>query len=353
LALIADHFQYREEFREDEGAKEYDGPWQEHFRDIDPACVLRAARGGTSWSGHAPAWWGSARFEAWQSVQDPTVWVRDFSDLPKVEELLLVTRPDDGSSWFNLHGYFNWQQPVPSHLETTDVERRDLWYMFTGHLVRKEDTQAFLEWAEGVDFWGRWMPNPPDIHEMFLGEHAWSPASRCFQQPYFGDYGWIKPGHGCPFEVRVPALEYVRESGGFDCSLDETTRLRLPTRDLLDGMGLQWNGHGAEYVDPQGRVVASDPTAFDEGPSALLIRRDSLMGLLDRNDYSVCWAFLGEKRVLGPGLDPGYHASLRLTGAFALQEGRLRGSLRCLQDHRDEVSGEVSQELISVIRAKD
>jgi hypothetical protein len=197
------------------------------------------------------------------------------------------------------------------------------------------------------------MLDPPDIHEMFLGEHAWSPASRYFEQPYFGGYGWTQPGRGCPVELRVPAVEYVRETGGFDCSLDETCRLRLPTGDILAGLDLRWNGRGAEFVDPQGGVGAFDPTAFEEGPSAVLLRKDRLMEFLDRNGYSICWAFLGEKRVVGPGFTPGYHASLRLTGAYALQVNEPKGFLRCLLDHRDEASGEVSQELLSVIRTED
>jgi len=36
MALVADHFQYRERFREDDCDRAYDGPWQKHFRDIDP-----------------------------------------------------------------------------------------------------------------------------------------------------------------------------------------------------------------------------------------------------------------------------------------------------------------------------
>jgi hypothetical protein len=59
LALIADDFQYREEFREDTGERRYEGPWQDFWRDIDPSCTLRKAPGGTSWHGHRLAWWGS------------------------------------------------------------------------------------------------------------------------------------------------------------------------------------------------------------------------------------------------------------------------------------------------------
>jgi hypothetical protein len=55
LALIADHFQYRGDFRGPRNAT-YRGPWQDSLRNIDPSCTIRTTPGGTSWGGHVPAW---------------------------------------------------------------------------------------------------------------------------------------------------------------------------------------------------------------------------------------------------------------------------------------------------------
>ena len=350
MAYVADHFQYREEFREEEGDKAYDGPWQERFRDIDPSCTLRNTAGGTSWDSHTPAWWGSSLYQSWESPEDPGQWTVKCDDLPRIESLLVGTNPSDGSDWLNVQGHLNWQQQTPPDRDSSDVERRSLWYSFTGYLVRRQDAQAFLDWAGHEDFWGRWMPDAPEIYGMFLGEHAWSHASHYFEQSYYGDSGWTQPGRSCPVKIRVATVEYVRESSGFDCSVDETYRLRLPARELVNGLGLRWSGHGADFVDAQGRVAAFDPTAFMKGPSAMLLRRDLLMDFLDREGYSICWAVLGEKRVLGPGFTPAYHTSVRLTGAYVLRGDVPDGSLKCILDQRDAASGSVSQQLLSVIR---
>jgi hypothetical protein len=40
MALVADHFQYCDEYRKDDSGKNYDGSWQMHLRDIDPSCTL-------------------------------------------------------------------------------------------------------------------------------------------------------------------------------------------------------------------------------------------------------------------------------------------------------------------------
>ncbi|MFI5399150.1 MAG: AVAST type 2 anti-phage system protein Avs2 [Candidatus Binatia bacterium] len=350
LALVADHFQYQEVFGGEDCDRAYEGPWQDSFRDIDPSCTLRAAPGGTSWDGHSPAWWGAARYENWGDPSSPCDWVMRGDDLPKVEELLSISYPGDGSRWLNVYGYFNWRQQPPADRESTDVERRDLWYLCTGYLLRATDVDAFMAWAETIDFWGRWMPDPPEVYRMFLGEQGWSPASRYFQQPYFGGDGWIQPSHGCPVSLRTSAFEYLREGNGLDCSVDESYTLRLPASELVTGQGLRWSGNSADYLDPTGRRAAFDPTAHADGPSALLLREDVLKQFLAREKLTICWAVLGEKRVLGPSLAPSYHARIRMSGAYKLSDRGPVGFLKCLEGWNRENDGSASSPL-AVIRS--
>jgi hypothetical protein len=343
MALVADHFQYRERFREEDGDQAYDGPWQDHLRDIDPSCTLRSTRGGTSWDGHTSAWWGSLRYDNWRDPGSPREWVLLDNDLPNVKELLIVTNPADGSRWLNTQGYFNWKQQPPADRESTDIERRELWYICTGYLIRADDSQAFLKWAEGVDFWGRWMPDAPEVYPMFLGEHGWASASRYFQQQYFGDDGWTQPNHGCPAKIRAVAFEYLQETGGFDCSVDQNYKLRLPTSELIAGIGLRWIGIGADFVDAGGRLAAFDPTVHADGPSALLLREDLLREFLARENLTICWAVIGGKNVLLPRFDPGDNPpELRMSGAYILDNKGPVGFLKCTFDDPTKDSGSPS-----------
>ena len=329
MALVSDHYQYRECFREEESDQAYEGPWQDRFRDIDPSCTLRSLPGGTSWDGHAVSWWGSARYDSWGEPGRPRDWVLSADDLPKVEELLIVTNPADGSRWVNGRGFFSWKKQPPADRESTDVERRELWYMCTGYLVRAVDAEAFLRWAEGMDFGDRKMPEPASGYKMFLGEHAWAPASHYFQKAYYGDNGWTQPTDGCPVRVRNVTCENMRETSGVDCSIDQSYTLRLPEIDLVNGLGIQWCGHGADFMDGTGRVVAQDPTVHSEGPSAMLFRDDLLGEFLAREKLTICWAVLGEKRVISPGFGIGpHHPWLRLSGAYVLSAGRAEGFLK-------------------------
>ena len=349
LAFVAGRFQYREQNREEEGDQAYEGPWQDHLRDIDPSCTMRSLRGGTSWGGHAAAWWGAARYDAWGEPKSPRDWVLNCDDLPRVEELLIVANPADGSRWLNGQGYFNWKQQPPADRESTDVERREIWYICSGYLLRADDAQPFLKWAEEVDFWGRWMPDAAEVYRMFLGEHGWAPASRYFQKQYYGDDGWTQPNHGCPAKVRNVAFEYLREASGFDCSIDESYTLRLPVSDLVTGLAIRWSGLGADFVDSGGQVVAQDPTVHADGPSALLLREDPLREFLAREKLTICWAVLGEKRVLGAGLGGGpHHAALRMSGAYVLGEKGPVGFISRILDAPATAAS--STKVLSVVR---
>lgn len=356
MAFIADHFQYREQFGEEEGIQAYEGPWQDHLRDIDPSCTMRSARGGTSWDGHAAAWWGTARYNTWGNLEESRDWVLQYDDLPRVEDLLIVTNPADGSRWLNGQGYFTWTQPPPADRESTDVERREVWYICTGYLVRTDNAQSFLKWAESVDFMGRWMPEAAEVYGMFLGEHSWAPASRYFQKQYYGDDGWTQPNQDCPVKIRTLALEYHRESSGFDCSVDEGFTLRLPVSDLVAGLGIRWSGRGADFVDDTDRVAAQDPTAHGHGPSALLLREDLLSEFLARENLTICWTLLGEKRVILPGFGAGSNNPwLRLSGAYQLSDGKATGFVKYMLDDptREQLDGRSdSLEVIHVARTQ-
>lgn len=335
MAFLSDHFQYREEFRE-AGDQRYQGPWQDHLRDIDPSCTLRAVAGGTSWDGHAPAWWGSASFAAWGHGASPRDWVAKVDDLPKFEDLLVCVNPADGSRWLNGHGYFNWREEAPPDQRPTDVARGDLWCIANAYLIRASDADAFLKWADTVDFMGHWMPDPPQVTRMFLGEHGWSPASLYFQTAYYGDVGWTQPRQGCPVRIRQVAVEYFKGSSGFDCSVDDGYTLRLPTEELMTRLGLHWTGCGAEFTTSSGQLVAQDPTASAAGPSTLLLRAEALQDLQQREQLTLCWAVVGEKRVLSAGGNGPHHPALRLSGAYVLDGTKLRGFVKRMLDEYDE-----------------
>ena len=328
LAHLSDHCQYREPSFGDKGDRLYEGPWQLHERDIDPSCTLRSTPGGTSWGPHKPAWWGDAEYAAWANGLSHRSWLALETDIPKVEDLLRVVCPDDGGHWVNLRGHFVWRQSHPVDVGPFEIERRELGLQWDAHLMRTDDVDAFLGWV-GSNKYSPWsLPEPSNtyLYYMFFGEYGWSAA---FHHRFSDSDGrWVSPeGRGCPVEVRPATVSYTSESGVFDCSVDEHYTLHFPDPELLDVLGLRWSGRAADYIDESCQLGAFDPTAHEDGPTALLIREELMKQYLEEKGLALCWVVYGEKIIIGGRAQSEFQGRLKISGAFGYTDQGPKGYL--------------------------
>ena len=72
---------------------------------------------------------------------------------------------------------------------------------------------------------------------------------------------------------------------------------------IIDEMKLTQHYVDGRYFDKKNDLVAFDPSIFDENflNKVLLIRRDKLFSFLKNKNYSIIWALLGEKNMIGGG----------------------------------------------------
>lgn len=330
LAYLSDHYQYRDVDRGVDKPTGYQGTWQAFLRDIDPSCLAPFATGGTSWTGHKKSWWCPISYADWDKFEDQKGWITSTDDLPETAKLLMPTHASDNSSWINVNTFQSWKQELPAEKCEKVSEQKEIWYIAKAYLVRSQDAQQFMAWSENTDFWGRWMPEPQDIYKLFLGEHAWSPASIYFEDSLTELSNWINPGRECPVDIHPVSLRYVREGNTTDCSLNETFNFRLLNSALLNGLKLTWSGTGADFVDGNNKVIAQDPTATVDGPDALLVRRENIQSYLKQHNLELCWSLVGEKRILNPSLSVRKkYCSLQLSGAYRLDSDNLNGFTKC------------------------
>ena len=328
-ALVADNFQFRNEMGSSGVELAYEGPWQDYARDLDPSHSLLSTKGDSE----AEEGWWAPRFEpGWGEEQDGLSWAENFSDFPDLGSLLQKTDPN-GRAWLVADLSFDRDRPVPEGMDRNDIESRKFWCHLRSFLVRNKDVDAFMAWAEGVDFWGQWMPRVPSSHKLFLGEYLWSPAWKHSDNSYYGNDGWVRPAHGCPVSVRTSAFEYHQESAGFNCSVDAGFTLHLPDEAIVKAMDLTWTGNAADFYDPGGDVVTQDPSAYQAGPAALLLRGDMVKEMTRSKGLSVCWIVLGERQAYLPGPMKCLGA-VRISGACAFKGGQLSGFVKFRKDER-------------------
>ena len=172
MAYISDHFQYLDGY---DKIGQYEGPWTELIRNIDPSVTLRSNKGGTSWKTHEPSWWAKETYNDWKKHETHRAWLRYENDVPAVEKLMSFS-PSPKTGLLNLYGSFTWREPHPADVEASDVDCRELWFRFTGCFVHNDEIDTFVNWARKVD------PNRNDIltppkayNEVFFGEYGWAP----------------------------------------------------------------------------------------------------------------------------------------------------------------------------------
>ncbi len=227
----------------------------------------------------------------------------------------------DGSEWgwqakyFDTLGASQWQQ-LDDSIKTAIEKHPSL----VRYFIRKNDLSAFKRWAQGVDFYGRWMPDTPGSYNLFLGEYGWSPAFAYLQRQDEDVDDWTTPERDCPVSIRSAAYQYYRESGDFDCSVDRGYTLQLPHHEFIETLKLKWAGSGADYLDQHGKRAAFDPTAYEDGSTALLLREDLVKEYLADKELAFCWIVVGGKRVIGPDRGREYDGGLRISGAIYYTE---------------------------------
>ena len=330
LAHISDHYQYWVRYDDAVPKNEYRGTWQLDVRDIDPSAVVVAATSRRGRLAASNRWWNHD--VAISSVADVSnqQWLQDASDIPSRDQHLRYTRSDNDSTWIKLQGMDVWQSQVPAGYDRHEVDYREIWLYACGYLIDATEVEPFIDWSNAVDFSGRWMPEPPRAHSLFFGELGWSFASEAL----IGDYlGAQQPeprrgGPRCPVPLRPAAFECSANGGEYDCSLAHSDEFYRPNPRLAETMNLQWTGHGADFVQPDGTLAAFDPSAHDTGRGALLVHEETLARFLDQTRSALVWAIIGEKRAIRPRDSDRPRADfLQLEGACVYQPGRLTGDL--------------------------
>lgn len=319
LARVADNFEYAEP-RYVEDAPAYEGPWHPNVRDIDPTCLLT----GTEERGAGLVGLAFPDYSSWDGA--PDVWPATTDDLP--DPSVLLTSPDDsGRAWVALEALADWQEPAPPGLATYDVETKSLWYWLKGYVVKRARIDDVMEWALAQDFMGRWMPEGHAFHEPFLREFPWAPAYLHVERGADFRTDWVNEWRheSIPSDVRLPVDECLLEGNTRDCSLDESVTVLLPSRWLYEALDLHATADDGVFDDDRGIAVAWVPPAAPT--SALIVaRQDCLQAWLDRENLSLFWTLLGEKRLLGGHLGPRPHpAWASITGAYTLDDGAIRG----------------------------
>lgn len=329
-AFVADHFKYFEQYGSEEGLRNYLGPWQGWFRNIDPTHNFKRLPLCGTRSKPLPEWWIPSPYSNWQNERTGADWALDISDLPDLSGLICLKDNSD-VSWLNAFASFSWRRKHRPSETYDSVEDRSIWLKLHAFLVRDVDVSKLVEWGATCDSEHRWFDASIPRHtNLFLGEYAWSDAARFFECPYYADDGWSRPGK-CPVEALSVPSSYLEESAGFDCSLEEGFQLYLPCSEIVRDCGLEWTGIGSDFADKGGRILAKDPSAHEYGDNCLLLRRPEFAEYLKSRGLSMVWAVTGRKYRSTPTHDHRDYFESSFSGVLVLKGADVEGQINFKQ----------------------
>ncbi len=301
------------------------GLWPVEYRDLDPSLLLKGTP-KDGWGSNHVNWWTPHQYTAWTSSGTPSGWLKSTGDLPPPPDFLDLTAPD-GTRWMMLEGYNLWRRKeTVGKFEGKESDRQEIHYIFSSYIVRREHLPAMMAWGREQNWINDRLPRPGHRFRQHLHEHHWSAH---FDGPL--DEEWVPElwrANDLPHPFVETAGEYMCEHNTYDCSLDSTVIISLPSRWLSEKMNLKAAGRRGDFVDGSGRLIAFDPSTRDRGHGALVVRRDALRALLDREGLALFWTLLGEKNIYRPDHIGGWRGRLTILGIYSWDGGTIDGGFR-------------------------
>ncbi len=301
------------------------GTWPDSFRDIDPSLLLRATpRAGLGKS--VTTWWSPKAHLEWNADNLQTDWLQRTSDLPPVEDFLRCRRAD-GSWWIMLNNYASWRRSEFGEKDSQRTnDRYEVHYIINSYFVRRAHLEKTVDWGHRQNWINDLLPSPRAEHRKYLHEY--------FESVHFDgvlDDDWVTETHphtGLPHPVLPSTTEYMAERGTYDCSVDDTVIINLPSRALAKMGNLRVVGSRGEFVDAAGKIVAFDPSTHEPGRSALAFDEATLRQFLDQHDLALVWTLLGEKNIYPPSHGSKWLGRLTLLGLYSWDRAKLNGRFR-------------------------
>ncbi len=324
LGRITDHHTIKPAWSDAEPGP-YSHAEQLVWRDIDPTVLVRKPAGPS-----APdrPWFSPVAAHFPPGI--PGDYPADMAAVPDPLDLIAVS-DSSGAPWLVLVSTPNWEQPLPPEIAALRPPRLDVWMQVHAYLVLQREVTALCEWARDRDWFGRWMPDVPEVHNVLLGGHPhdpeWSVAD--------GSVHWwdARAGGLQPAELLQCAAWYGGTGTSRDASAEEETRGYVPSRRLIDLLRLS-GGIDFTWRDTSG-VAVCDPSVVSGGPAALVMRRD-LMPRLVEAGLTIFWTVLiGDELHRSDHTSPGDdYRWVSASASYVLNGGRVEGigarAVRCL-----------------------
>lgn len=198
----------------------------------------------------------------------------------------LIEYTYEGEVYYMLQGYL-------SSKELEKKSYREVWMQVRTYLYHKDKKDDLLNWFEGKNFEGRWMPEGfGQLYECCIGEYPWSPTMVNYLEKEKQNF---RQEFSAPCDLITTVNDYLAEKDS-PFSTNEYSSYMFPSKYLFEKMNLVWNGSFGYNVD--GRTVISNGQN-----NTIYINKNFLCNFLRQNNLDIVWTVLGEKQKITDSFD--------------------------------------------------
>lgn len=246
--------------------------------------------------------------------------------MPPIEPIIEV-KDSDGCNWLALEGYPDWNEP-----HGKDEIYKKLWYQVRSCIIDEDEFPSAYKWAIKQNYGSRWMPENSNLYEIFYREYYWSPAYQSYEAKGLTKKELRdKKTNRLIAHAEITTIGYLWEAEE-DHSKEMSFYGLIPSKQLFEGMKMQYADKDGVYLNEEGKVICFDARAVAKSKNYLLIRKNTLLDYLRTHRKKILWYVLGEKNIIGLHdykNIPNLPMWLVISGTYTLDDsGRVVGSLR-------------------------
>jgi hypothetical protein len=293
LARLSDNFPLKDDrYFGEKKTKDYLGTFQLYIRSIDPTILIKSTKKDRD--SNNEFWWNPKVNIDWNENNE--LWVSKYDDFPDIKDFIEL-KDDNQKEWIALNSLPEWVEPIEKGIDRWDIVHKNIWSSLKSYLIPKEDLEYFKSWAEKQNFWGNWMPDAKENTSMYFKEYYWSKAYEHFQDYYYGcktDWDQMDE-HGYGKKIALTTENYFWEKNN-DYSKNDTINILCPSKIIFDGLSMQYSDSIGIYTDINSETICFEPSVSNKTFQCLLINKAKLIHFLEKNDLTIVWINIAEKR---------------------------------------------------------
>ena len=242
---------------------------------------------------------------------DNEQWMNEGYQLPAPRLLL---KDNEGNDWLLLTSY-------DGHTtEATDGTIKDLFLYTNAGFIKKDEVDAYKEWAKEQNFHGRWMPECRNGSTDYLwNEYPWAETYIRQQKEWDMEHSYNGPG----FRLKLSYEAQLQENWfGLDDSNVDFHYVGMPNHHIMNFLKLYTAERGVVREMSTNEIVSINIQIGSL--RGLAMRKEYLLKYLTNYGYVLVYYSLGEKLVRMKNSYQNLGKNYDLSGSFLFENGYIK-----------------------------